>query len=73
LSGSISANCVLSTLKSTEWDTTHDLVIDSNWDIFERSSSLNYCKGKSNPGWLNSNKGSRGKIIFFKKLKHLPL
>jgi hypothetical protein len=41
---------VLSPLASEEWNEAHDLVLDSNWDVFARSVSGNRCLGRGFDG-----------------------
>lgn len=68
LSGGISDNCVLSPLESGDWDAAHDLVVDSNWDVYERASSDNLCSGRSNHGLFKTQSSSKPPRL--KKIYH---
>ncbi len=46
----VSDNCVLSPLAPDEWDQSHDLVLDSNWDVYGKSTSTTSCHGRGFDG-----------------------
>ena len=46
----VSDNCVLSPLSSDEWEQSHDLIADSNWDVYSKSSVATSCKGRGFDG-----------------------
>ena len=58
----VSDNCLLSPLAPGEWDQSHDLVLDSNWDVYGKSTSTTSCHGRGFDG--EDEKKTRCQILF---------